>query len=71
MPVCLHPFEAAPAGAFARYYLGNLVGNLYATGLAAALLIDGGVMERHPNLKVVVCHAGGAWPALAGRLDMG
>jgi aminocarboxymuconate-semialdehyde decarboxylase len=71
MVVCIHPFEAAPAGALARYFLGNLVGNLYDTGLAAALLIYGGVLERHPNLRVVLYHAGGALPALLGRLDMG
>jgi len=71
MVVCIHPFEAAPTGALARYFLGNLVGNLYDTGLAAALLIYGGVLERHPNLRVVLYHAGGALPALIGRLDMG
>jgi aminocarboxymuconate-semialdehyde decarboxylase len=71
MVVCIHPFEAAPAGALSRYFLGNLVGNLYDTGLAAALLIFGGVLERHPNLRIVLYHAGGALPALVGRLDMG
>jgi aminocarboxymuconate-semialdehyde decarboxylase len=71
MVVCIHPFEAAPTGALARYFLGNLVGNLYDTGLAAALLIYGGVLERHPNLRMVLYHAGGALPALIGRLDMG
>jgi aminocarboxymuconate-semialdehyde decarboxylase len=71
MVVCVHPFEAAPRGAFARYFLGNLAGNLYDTGLAAALLIYGGVLERHPALRVVLYHAGGALPSMIGRLDMG
>src|SRR5580704_14559533 len=71
MVVCIHPFEAAPTGALAKYFLGNLVGNLYDTGLAAALLIYGGVLERHPNLRIVLYHAGGALPSLVGRLDMG
>jgi predicted TIM-barrel fold metal-dependent hydrolase len=71
MVVCIHPFEAAPQGMLARYGLGNLVGNLYDTGLAAALLIYGGVLERHPALRVVLYHAGGAFPSLLGRLDMG
>src|SRR5260370_3422387 len=71
MVVCIHPFEAAPAGALSRYFLGNLVGNLYDTGLAAALLIYGGVFERHPDLRIVLYHAGGALPALVGPLDMG
>lgn len=71
MVVCIHPFEAAPHGMLARYNLGNLVGNLYDTGLAAALLIYGGVLERHPQLRVVLYHAGGAFPSLLGRLDNG
>jgi aminocarboxymuconate-semialdehyde decarboxylase len=71
MAVCIHPFDAAPAGALSRYFLGNLVGNLYDTGLAAALLIYGGVLERHPNMRVVLYHAGGALPSFVGRLDMG
>ncbi len=71
MAVCIHPFEAAPSGALARYFLGNLVGNLYDTGLAAALLIYGGVLERHPKLRIVLYHAGGTLPSLVGRLDMG
>jgi aminocarboxymuconate-semialdehyde decarboxylase len=71
MAVCIHPFEAAPAGAMARYFLGNLVGNLYDTGFAAALLIYGGVLERHPGLQIVLYHAGGALHSLVGRLDMG
>lgn len=71
MVVCIHPFEAAPTGAFARYFLGNLAGNLYDTGLAAALLIYGGVLERYPKLRVVLYHAGGVLPAIIGRLDMG
>src|SRR5438876_1048771 len=71
MVVCIHPFEAAPQGALARYGFGNLVGNLYDTGLAAALLIYGGVLERHPGLRVVLFHAGGAFPTLLGRLDKG
>jgi aminocarboxymuconate-semialdehyde decarboxylase len=71
MVVCIHPFDAAPQGMLARYGLGNLVGNPYDTGLAAALLIYGGVLERHPTLNVVLYHGGGAFPSLVGRLDMG
>jgi aminocarboxymuconate-semialdehyde decarboxylase len=71
MVVCIHPFDASPQGMLARYGLGNLVGNPYDTGLAAALLIYGGVLERHADLRVVLYHGGGAFPSLLGRLDMG
>lgn len=69
--ICIHPFDADPVGAFARYGLGNLAGNLYDTGLAASLLIYGGVLERHPALRIVLYHGGGALPCLLGRLDRG
>lgn len=71
MPVCVHPFEASPQGAFARYALSPLVGNLFDTGLAATLLVMGGVLDRHPGLRVVLYHGGGAFPALIARLQAG
>jgi aminocarboxymuconate-semialdehyde decarboxylase len=71
MPVFIHPFEAAPTGLLARYNLGNLAGNLTDTGLAAAAIICGGVLERHPRLRVILAHAGGTLPALLGRIDNG
>ena len=32
-------------------------------------LILSGVMERHPNLKIVMSHTGGALPYQSGRMD--
>jgi aminocarboxymuconate-semialdehyde decarboxylase len=71
MLVFIHPFDAAPTGLLSRYNLGNLVGNLADTGLAAAAIICGGVLERHPRLRVLLAHAGGILPALLGRIDDG
>jgi aminocarboxymuconate-semialdehyde decarboxylase len=69
--VFIHPFDAAPSGLLARYNLGNLVGNLTDTGLAAAAIICGGVLERHSRLRVLLAHAGGTLPAMLGRIDDG
>lgn len=71
VPVCIHPFEASPKGPFARYLLSPLVGNLYDTGLAAALLVMGGILEKHPSLRIVLYHGGGTFAALLARLDKG
>jgi len=71
MPVCIHPFEASPCGALARYALSPLIGNLFDTGMAATLLVMGGVLERHPRLRVVLYHGGGTFPALIARLQKG
>lgn len=71
MPVCIHPFEASPQGALARYALSPLVGNLIDTGMAATLLVMGGVLERHASLRVVLYHGGGTFLALLARLSKG
>jgi aminocarboxymuconate-semialdehyde decarboxylase len=56
---------------FRDYYLHNLVGNPMETTVTAAHMVLAGVMERHPNLKVVLAHGGGAIVALRGRLRHG
>jgi aminocarboxymuconate-semialdehyde decarboxylase len=56
---------------FERHYLWNLVGNPMETTIAAADLVMGGTMERHPGLRVLLAHAGGAIVALRGRLRHG
>ena len=50
------------------HYLWNTVGNPLETTVTAAHLVMAGVMERHPGLKVMLAHAGGAVLALRGRL---
>jgi hypothetical protein len=45
--------------------------NLFDTGLAASLLVLGGVLERHPRLRIVLYHGGGAFAALLARLEKG
>jgi aminocarboxymuconate-semialdehyde decarboxylase len=53
---------------FSDYYLWNSVGNPVETAIAAAHLIMAGVLERHPSLKILLAHAGGALWATRGRL---
>jgi len=45
------------------------LGFTFETSIAVSLLILRGVLERHPALKLLVAHAGGTLPYLAGRLD--
>ena len=49
--------------------LGNLVGNPAESTIAAAHLIFGGVLERHPDLRVCLVHGGGFAPYQMGRWD--
>jgi aminocarboxymuconate-semialdehyde decarboxylase len=53
------------------YWLMPLLGFTFDTSLAAAKLIFSGVVERFPQIKWVLCHAGGTLPYLAERLDRG
>ena len=37
--------------------------------MAASRLVLSGIMERHPGLKLVLSHTGGALPYQSGRMD--
>lgn len=72
MPVLVHPYTnmiAAPGPAMAGFHLANVIGNPIETFVAAARLIVGGVFDRHPELRVQLVHAGGAFPYQLFRLD--
>ena len=65
--ILIHPNNVAGADRLRAYYLNNLIGNPLDTTIAAACLVFGGVMERHPKLKVCLLHGGGFVPYQAGR----
>jgi aminocarboxymuconate-semialdehyde decarboxylase len=72
LPVFLHPLPPILGGKRLQpYSLTNVLAYPLDTTVAAAHLIFGGVMDRHPNLVVVLPHAGGALLNLVGRLDHG
>ncbi len=70
-PIFLHPTAPVGGARTSRYFLVNLLGNPYDTGIAAASLMFGGVMDTFPKLEVMLPHAGGTFPALVGRMDQG
>lgn len=53
------------------YYLQNLIGQPLESTIAMGKLIFGGVMERHPALRVGWVHGGGFTPYQIGRWDHG
>ncbi len=69
--VFIHPVPGVGGTAMKQFELGNLYGNPAETGLTAASLIFGGVLERFPNLKILLAHGGGVIPYIVGRLDQG
>lgn len=71
IPLFLHPTDAVFADALEGYggALHLTIGRVIEVSVAAARLIFSGIMERHPDLKVVMSHTGGLLPYQAGRLD--
>jgi predicted TIM-barrel fold metal-dependent hydrolase len=59
----------APSPLIAPYDLTWVVGAPIEDTLAAVHLIFSGVLQRYPNIRVLVSHLGGALPILLGRLD--
>ena len=54
-----------PSG-FARFSFNNTIGNPLETTIALHYLIFDGVLERHPNLKILAVHGGGYLGAYSG-----
>ena len=69
--IYIHPTDPAGVEAMLDFWLMPLVGFLMDTTLAASKLVFTGVVERHPNIRWVLTHMGGAIPYLAERLDRG
>ena len=70
LPVFIHPHYAVGGDEQAAYdaMLRFSLGFPFETTVAAARLIMSGILDRYPNLKIVLAHAGGALPALIGRI---
>ncbi|HVB89775.1 MAG TPA: amidohydrolase family protein [Beijerinckiaceae bacterium] len=71
VPVFLHPTDAVFASMLDGYggALHLSLGRVIEVSVAASRLILSGVMERHPGLKLVMSHTGGALPYQSGRMD--
>jgi aminocarboxymuconate-semialdehyde decarboxylase len=71
LPLFLHPTDAVFADMLDGYdgALHLSLGRVVEVSVAAMRLVLSGIMERHPNLKVVMSHTGGALPYQSGRMD--
>lgn len=67
--VFLHPFGCTLDERLDRYYLSNVVGQPVENAVALSHLIFAGVLDRHPDLRVVAAHGGGYLPTFLGRSD--
>jgi aminocarboxymuconate-semialdehyde decarboxylase len=71
VPLFLHPTDAVFQDMLEGYNgaLHLSLGRVIEVSVAAARLVLSGLMERHPKLKVVLSHTGGALPYQSGRMD--
>lgn len=71
VPLFVHPWETLGTERMPRHNFMYTVGMPSETALAAASLVNGGVMEKFPGLKVCFAHGGGSFPYILPRLDQG
>ena len=74
--VWLHPTRNAtwpdyPTESASDYGLWWSIGWPYETAAALSRLVYSGLMERHPNLRLIAHHGGGMVPHFSARLGMG
>jgi aminocarboxymuconate-semialdehyde decarboxylase len=67
--VVIHPNGFTEASRLSRFYFNNVIGNPLETTIALHYLIFDGVLERHPNLKILAVHGGGYLAGYSGRID--
>lgn len=67
--VFVHPWQVLGASRLAHYGLAESIGMGAETATAAATLVMGGVLDRHPDLNVLLAHGGGAFLALLPRIE--
>lgn len=67
--VFLHPFGCSLDERLDRFYLANTVSQPAENAVALSHLIFSGVLDRHPDLKILAAHGGGYLPATIGRSD--
>ncbi|MFI5472742.1 amidohydrolase family protein [Streptomyces cacaoi] len=65
----LHPFGCTLDERLDRWYLSNTVGQPTETAVALSHIVFSGVLDRHPDLKLIAAHGGGYLPTHIGRSD--
>lgn len=69
VPILLHPARPMTADHVKGYELTSTLGNMFENTIALARIIASGLLDRHPRLKLVCPHLGGALPYISGRMD--
>ena len=57
-----------PTETYSKYEICSVLGWPYETGVTLARFVFSGIMDRHPDLKIIAHHLGGVIPYLEGRV---
>jgi aminocarboxymuconate-semialdehyde decarboxylase len=69
VPVLLHPVLSTAVPRVGKFALAQVAHYTYDTTLAVGSILMTGVLDRFPQLKLLLSHGGGTFPYLAGRFD--
>lgn len=71
VPIFIHPVSTLmiSGSALEEYKVGVIAGYLFDTTIACMRLISAGIIERLPNLRIMLAHVGGFIPYFLGRVD--
>jgi predicted TIM-barrel fold metal-dependent hydrolase len=69
VPILLHPSKPMTTEQVKGYELTSTLGNMFENTIAMARIIASGLLDKHPNLKLVCPHLGGTLPYICGRMD--
>jgi aminocarboxymuconate-semialdehyde decarboxylase len=69
VPIFIHPTQPTPLPRTRHYGLNQIVQYTYDTTASVGSLIFSGVLDRFPDLTLILSHGGGYFPYQAGRFD--
>jgi len=71
VPLIIHPLNPMGIERLGKYFLTHIVGLLADTTVGVASMYFSGVLDRFPDLKIILCHGGGFLPYQFGRMTRG
>ncbi len=69
LPIVMHPTVPTWGEAIKDHWMISMMGLQVDNSFALLRLILSGILERHPNLQLVMPHVGGILPYMSGRID--
>ncbi len=69
LPIYLHPVFVEKSQRVARFGLTQIAQYTFDTTVGIGSLIFSGVLDRFPDLSLVLSHGGGTFPYILGRFD--